>query len=300
MDAPTHQVETGARIIDLRAPDVVSVPGAVKIDARGVPNYRPVQEAAAAAVAAARPGQLILLEDPPYVGATVELIADPLLARGLVPGQDMFVAARVSGPAFTVIGGVTRDCTRRAMLWVPGAKGAPAPVSSAAAAEFIGLAASVMAAASDALRWELGDLGGALGLDEAEVLPAAELLVGDGRNAAALAWQVRAVANAPVLEAVLAAQRGHARAILSRIEAALAQHGQSLAWSRVLICGDGTELGGELARLIAQAGGTIVPDEADAECDLVVLLGEESPRLAASCYPMVVGPNGQPSRQLAL
>ena len=109
-----------ANVIDLRAPEVVTVAGQVRIDSRGVPNYRPVQEAAAAAVAGARPGQLLVLSDPPYVGATVELLSDPLIARGLIPGEDVFVAARAAGPEFTVVGGVTRDCTRRALLWLPG------------------------------------------------------------------------------------------------------------------------------------------------------------------------------------
>jgi UDP-N-acetyl-D-mannosaminuronate dehydrogenase len=103
-------VQGEARVIDLRSPEIRHLTGEVPVDSRGVPNYRQLQEAAAKAVAETQPGQLLVLSNSPYVGATVELLGEPLVARGLVPGQDVFVVARSVGAAFTVIGGVTRDC----------------------------------------------------------------------------------------------------------------------------------------------------------------------------------------------
>ena len=43
-------------------------------------------------VAAARPGQTIILTSTSYVGTTQELLTEPLAARGLRAGQDVFVA----------------------------------------------------------------------------------------------------------------------------------------------------------------------------------------------------------------
>jgi UDP-N-acetyl-D-glucosamine dehydrogenase len=287
-----------ARVIDLRSPEIRHLSGEVPVDSRGVPNYRELQEAAAKAVSEAQPGQLLVLTNSPYVGATVELLGEPLIARGLVPGQDVFVVARSSGAAFTVIGGVTRDCMRRALMLLPGSKGAPAPVSSAATAEMIGLAGAAIAASREALSWEIGELCRQFGVNEAEVLPAAELVLGTPALAAALDWQVRAVQPTPLLDAAMSAHRGHARDLTSWVRAELAAVGKSLAWSRILVVpGEDVRLASDISDLLRHAGAELVilrsAGRGPIDCDVVIQLGSDEPAVGPESFPIFMSATGQ-------
>jgi hypothetical protein len=70
-------------------------------------------------------GQTIILSSTTFVGSTAEFPTQPLKARGLVAGQDVFIAfsperidpgnaAHGAGSTPRVVSGVTDECTRRA------------------------------------------------------------------------------------------------------------------------------------------------------------------------------------------
>ena len=61
------------------------------IDERQTPNLAPLSKACEAVVAHARAGQVVVLTSTTYVGCTRDLLVDPLAARGLMAGQDVYV-----------------------------------------------------------------------------------------------------------------------------------------------------------------------------------------------------------------
>jgi len=103
---------------------VVCVP--TPIDEHQVPNLSILAGASAMVVEHAVKGQLILMTSTTYAGCTRDMISEPLLARGLVPGVDVQVAfspERINpGVAdFTiedtprVVGGVSETCREAAV-----------------------------------------------------------------------------------------------------------------------------------------------------------------------------------------
>ncbi len=62
------------------------------IDEHQVPNLSILAGASAMVVEHAVKGQLILMTSTTYAGCTRDMISEPLLARGLVPGVDVQVA----------------------------------------------------------------------------------------------------------------------------------------------------------------------------------------------------------------
>ncbi len=106
---------------------VICVP--TPVDARRRPEPTALRAACAAAVARAHRGQTLVLVSTSWVGTTRELLLRPLEARGLRPGQDVFVACaperidpgNAAHPQHTVrrvVGGVSPECARRAAAYV--------------------------------------------------------------------------------------------------------------------------------------------------------------------------------------
>lgn len=98
---------------------IVCVP--TPIDAHAVPDLRALTSACASVLDAVVPGQLVMLTSTSYVGCTRDLLAHPLVARGLQPGVDVHVAfsperINPADEAFgheevpRVVGGFTRAC----------------------------------------------------------------------------------------------------------------------------------------------------------------------------------------------
>ena len=109
----------------LSAADTVIICVPTPVDEAYVPDLTALRGACASVVAAARPGQTIILTSTSYVGTTQELLTEPLAARGLRAGQDVFVAfspERIDpgNPDHEhretprVAGGVTAACAERA------------------------------------------------------------------------------------------------------------------------------------------------------------------------------------------
>ena len=83
MTSDTARLSTAAAVI-------ICVP--TPVDHYLVPDLRILQGACATVVAAATPGQVLLLTSTTYVGTTRDLLVAPLTARGLTAGRDVFVA----------------------------------------------------------------------------------------------------------------------------------------------------------------------------------------------------------------
>jgi nucleotide sugar dehydrogenase len=132
----------------------------------------------------ARPGQTIILTSTTYVGTTRELLAEPLHARGLVPGSDVFVAfspERIDPGNHDhrqretprVVGGITADCASAAANVVSALTDSVFLVSSPEAAELTKLYENIFRAVSLALANEFADACGTFGIDPIEVTLAA-------------------------------------------------------------------------------------------------------------------------------
>lgn len=107
----------------LDAADVVLVCVPTPSEGHLQPDWPILREACAAVVHHARPGQTLILTSTTYVGATRELLVQPLVHRGLDVGRDVFVAFSperndpgVEGELRIprVIGGATELCGGRA------------------------------------------------------------------------------------------------------------------------------------------------------------------------------------------
>jgi UDP-N-acetyl-D-glucosamine dehydrogenase len=154
------------------------------IDAHGHPNLEALRRTCAAVVQHARSGQTLVLTSTTYVGATRELLTQPLGERGLCVGEDVFVAfspecappgapAEQQSPTPRIVGAVSETCFRRASELLRPISGALHRVSSPAAAEMAKLYESTFRAVNVALAFEMADACRAQALDPVEVTDAA-------------------------------------------------------------------------------------------------------------------------------
>ena len=148
------------------------------------PNIQYVLAAAEKVAAYAHPGLLVVLESTTYPGTTEELIVPGLTKRGLVVGEDVFVAfspERVDpgNAVYTthntpkVIGGLTPACTKVAAALYETAVERVVPVSSPAAAEMVKLLENTFRAVNIALVNEVAIMCDHLGLNVWEIIEAA-------------------------------------------------------------------------------------------------------------------------------
>jgi UDP-N-acetyl-D-glucosamine dehydrogenase len=168
----------------LSAADTVIICVPTPVDESYVPDLTALRGACASVVAVARPGQTIILTSTSYVGTTQELLTEPLAARGLRAGQDVFVAfspERIDpgNPEHEhretprVAGGVTAACAERAAAVVGLLTGQVHVLSSPEAAEATKLYENIFRAVSLALANEFADACTVLGLDPIEITLAA-------------------------------------------------------------------------------------------------------------------------------
>jgi UDP-N-acetyl-D-glucosamine dehydrogenase len=161
---------------------IICVPTPVDDDHQ--PDLAALRRACATVVEQARPGQTIILTSTTYVGTTRELLTEPLAARGLRAGTDVFVAFsperidpgnpdHLQRETPRVVGGATSECARRAAWVISQLTDVVYLVSSADAAEATKLYENIFRAVSLALANEFADACGTLGLDPIEVTLAA-------------------------------------------------------------------------------------------------------------------------------
>ncbi|MEH0843241.1 nucleotide sugar dehydrogenase [Micromonospora sp. CPCC 205711] len=233
------------------------------VDPQLVPDLRVLRRACETVVAHAVPGQVLILTSTSYVGTTRELLAEPLAARGLRPGVDVFVAFsperidpgndRPQSLVPRVLGGVTPQCAARAIGALKGYGPQLHEVSSAEAAEMTKLLENSFRAVNIAFANEIAEASRALGLDVREVIDAAStkpfgfmrFLPGPGAGGHCipcdpyyLLWQLRAARlPMPVTEQAMSALAGRPRLVVDRIRTMLADAGLSLSRARVLVVG---------------------------------------------------------------
>jgi UDP-N-acetyl-D-glucosamine dehydrogenase len=168
------------RVGALDAADLVLICVPTPVDEQLRPDPRILRDACASVVRHARPGQTLVLTSTTYVGSTRELLVAPLAARGLVVGEDVFVAfaperidpgvsdhEQLKTPR--VLGGITEECATRAASVLRHTCARLHRVSSPEAAELVKLYENTFRAVNIALAYELAEACGAHGLDPIEV-----------------------------------------------------------------------------------------------------------------------------------
>jgi len=129
------------------------------------------------------PGMLIVLESTTYPGTTEEVLKDIFKTNGLEVGKDFWLAfspERIDpgNKKFNVkntpkiVGGVTKDCTERAIRLYETICEKVVPVSSATAAEAVKLLENVFRAINIGLVNEFAQLCHRMGLDVWEIIEA--------------------------------------------------------------------------------------------------------------------------------
>jgi nucleotide sugar dehydrogenase len=168
----------------LEAADLVLVCVPTPVDDERRPDPRALRAACADVVRHARAGQAIVLTSTSYVGATRELIVEPLEQRGFEVGEDVFVAfaperidpgvdehAQLSTPR--VIGAVSERCFEQAAELLRHTCASLHQVSSPEAAEMVKLYENTFRALNIALSFEIAEACRSHSLDPLEVTEAA-------------------------------------------------------------------------------------------------------------------------------
>ncbi|MFL5755226.1 MAG: nucleotide sugar dehydrogenase [Chloroflexota bacterium] len=243
--------------------DVVLVCVPTPVDEHQVPDLQPLAGACRAIVAAAVPGQLIVLTSTSYVGSTRDLLVKPLEASGFTVGEDIHVAfsperidpgnqryAQADVPR--VIGGTTPLCSRLAADVI--SRISPVHiVSSPEAAEMTKLLENIYRAVNIALVNEIADASDELGLDIHEVVEAAATKpfgftpfrpgIGVGGHCIAcdphyLLWQMRARRTGmPLIEQAMASITARPGRVVDMAITALAETGVPVRRARILVVG---------------------------------------------------------------
>jgi UDP-N-acetyl-D-glucosamine dehydrogenase len=241
---------------------LICVPTPVDEERRPAPGS--LASACRSVVENARPGQLIILMSTTYVGTTKDLLAAPLLRRGLVPGIDVNVAfspERIDPGNTTwrqeavprVVGGVTPECTHAARGLIEKVAACVHPVSSPEAAELSKLYENSFRAVNIAFANEMAEACVRLRLDPLEVIEAAgtkpygfmKFYPGPGVGGHCipcdphyLLWGLReAQATAPVLERAMEGIAARPGEVVARAVELLEDHDIDVACARVLLVG---------------------------------------------------------------
>jgi UDP-N-acetyl-D-glucosamine dehydrogenase len=234
------------------------------VDAHLAPDLRPLARACATVVAEAVPGQTIILTSTTYVGTTRDLLVEPLTARGLSVGEDIFVvfsperidpgnAAHPQQGVPRIIGGVTRACSRRATELLGRVADVVHEVSSPEVAEMTKLYENTFRAVNIALANELAQVSHAFDLEVMEVIRAAStkpygfmpFYPGPGVGGHCipcdphyLLWQLRAKRLAsPLIERAMTSITERPAQVVNRIREVLSDAGKGLRGTRVLVVG---------------------------------------------------------------
>lgn len=249
-----------ARLADA---DAVLICVPTPIDEHRDPNLAMVRAACADAVSHARPGQTIILTSTSYPGTTRELLAEPLRARGFTVGENVFVASspeRIDPGNTTphsqvprIVGGVTRECLRRATGILKLLTDNVVAVSSPEAAEMTKLLENSFRAVNIAFANEIADVCATLGVDAREIIDAAATKpygfmpfypgIGVGGHCIPcdphyLLWELRARhARAPILAEAMDAIAARPFAMVDLIANELSAIGRGLAGARILVVG---------------------------------------------------------------
>ncbi|WP_327379520.1 nucleotide sugar dehydrogenase [Streptomyces sp. NBC_01212] len=241
---------------------IICVP--TPVDERRTPDLRALTAACSSAVSHAVPGQLLVLTSTSYVGTTRDLLVEPLAARGLLPGAEVFVAfapERIDpgNPAHSpdrtprVIGGVSPRSTELAASLLAGTAPSVHRVDSPEVAEMSKLWENTFRAVNIALANELAENCLEFALDPRQVIQAAATKpygfmpfrpgAGVGGHCIPcdphyLLWQLRArEVTSPLVDAAMTAIAERPALVAGKARDALAARGLGTRGSRVLVLG---------------------------------------------------------------
>ena len=241
---------------------IICVP--TPVDRHQVPDLTAMAGACATAVAHAVPGQLLVLTSTTYVGTTGDLLVKPLAARGLVVGEDVFVAfsperidpgnahhtqdstPRVVGGAGALSAGLAAAVLRRTAPSVH-------ELSSPEDAEMTKLWENTFRAVNIALANEFAEDCRGLGLDPLPIIGAAAtkpygfmpFYPGPGVGGHCipcdphyLLWQLRAKRiSSPLIDAAMTAIATRPRKVVGRVRELLSERSLSVSGARILVIG---------------------------------------------------------------
>jgi UDP-N-acetyl-D-glucosamine dehydrogenase len=169
---------------ELREPEAILIALPTPLSPQREPDLSILLNAAAEIAQRLRKGQLVVLESTSYPGTTRERVGPLLEESGLTAGVDFHLAfspERVDPGRSDwttrntpkVVGGLTEECTRRAVELYESAVEKVVPVSSPEAAELTKLLENIFRSVNIALVNELAQLCDRMGLDVWEIVDAA-------------------------------------------------------------------------------------------------------------------------------
>jgi UDP-N-acetyl-D-glucosamine dehydrogenase len=169
---------------DLRDADAILIALPTPLSPQREPDLSIVLDSARGISKRLRPGQLVVLESTTYPGTTREQLLPVLEESGLKAGEDFHLAfspervdpGREDWTTKTtpkVVGGLTEECTRRALQLYGSAVDSVVRVSSPEAAELTKLLENIFRSVNIALVNELAQLCDRMGLDVWEIVDAA-------------------------------------------------------------------------------------------------------------------------------
>jgi nucleotide sugar dehydrogenase len=241
---------------------VICVP--TPVDKYLVPDLAALTAACRSVVEHAVAGQLILLTSTTYVGTTRELLIEPLQARGLTVGEDVFVAfaperidpGNVAFPQERtprVVGGATPACAARTTEALSLVAPSIHTVASAETAEMAKLLENTFRAVNIALANEIADACHDMDINVMDVIGAAAtkpygfmpFYPGPGVGGHCipcdphyLLWQMRGQRrSAPLIDAAMSLIAGRPRRVVERARELLADRGVPMQGARVLVVG---------------------------------------------------------------
>jgi nucleotide sugar dehydrogenase len=259
-----RRLRLSRRSADLAGADTVIVAVPTPVDEHLTPDLSLLEAACASVVAAARPGQTIILTSTSYVGCTRDLLVRPLEKRGFTVGEDIFVAfspervdpGNISFPQERVprvVGGVTPECLRRAVRVVGAVALFTHQVSSPEVAEMTKLHENIFRAVNIALVNEMADVAREMDIDIAEVIQAAStkpygfmpFSPGPGVGGHCipcdphyLLWQLRRErVQAPLIEQAMISIARRPGQVVARAAEVLAERHQTLRGAHVIVVG---------------------------------------------------------------
>jgi UDP-N-acetyl-D-glucosamine dehydrogenase len=241
---------------------IVCVP--TPVDGDHLPDLTALRKACDTVVEHARPGQTVILTSTSFAGTTRDMLIDPLEARGLRAGVDVYVgfsperidpgnADHVQRDTPRVVGGATPECGRRVAEVIGLLTDEVYLVTSPEAAEATKLYENVFRAVNLALANEFADACGALGLDPVEITVAAGTkpygflgsLPGPGVGGHCipcdpyyLLWQLTGKGpGTPLIEQAMRSIHTRPNRVVDRAVEVLARDGGQPAGARVLVLG---------------------------------------------------------------
>src|SRR6188508_1966471 len=169
---------------DLRDADAILIALPTPLSSQREPDLSIVLDSAREISTRLKPGQLVVLESTTYPGTTRERLLPILEESGLKAGEDFHLAfspervdpGREDWTTKTtpkVVGGLTEECTRRAVELYASAMDEVVEVSSPEAAELTKLLENIFRSVNIALVNELAQLCERMGLDIWEIVDAA-------------------------------------------------------------------------------------------------------------------------------